>query len=193
MKMRALWQTILVVGIMVFLAFPVSADVMVSLLPSDGNISGPPGSTIGWGYSLTNTDPSNWFVSTNLNADSFSNGTPSLLFDFPILAPGGSVTEAFDSVNSIGLYELIWDPGAPVGFVNGGNFTLSGEWWDGDPLNGGNLIAAAPDVSLAYSATVTQGSSSAVPEPSSWVLFVSAISVMFWRRLAVRNRKMIGS
>ena len=78
-----------------------------------------------------------------------SNGTPTLLFDFPILAPGGTVTEAFDSVNSIGLFELQWDVSAPVGFVNIGNFTLSGEWWDGDPLNGGNFIAAAPDIALA--------------------------------------------
>ena len=48
-------------------------------------------------------------MSTNLNSDSFSNGTPTLLFDFPILAPGGVVTQAFDSVNSVGLFQLQWD------------------------------------------------------------------------------------
>ena len=105
----------------------------IRLIPSDGNVSGLPGSLVGWGYSLMNNDPSNWFMSTDLNADSFLNGPPTLLFDFPILAPGGSVTEAFDPVNSMGLFELPWDPSAPDGFVNSGNFTLSGQWFDGDP------------------------------------------------------------
>src|ERR1039457_944852 len=115
-----------------------------------------------------------------------SNGTPTLLFDFPILAPGGTVTEAFDSVNSIGLFELQWDVSAPVGFVNTGNFTLSGEWWDGDPLNGGSFIAAAPDIALAYSATAEQGSST-VPEPSSWWLCLGALAATSCLR-SIRTR-----
>jgi hypothetical protein len=163
------------------LTCPVSAGVVLTLLPSDGNIFGAPGSLVGWGYSLTNTDSSNWFMSTNLNSDSFSNGTPTPLFDFPILAPGDAVTESFDSVNSIGLFELLWDGSVPVGFVNSGNFTLSGEWWDGDPLNGGSFIAVAPDVALPYSATVVEGSS-AVPEPSGCWLCLGALVAMACRR-----------
>ena len=183
MKAPCFWKCTVLAGSFLFLASPLSADIWFSVLPSDGNVSGPPGSLVGWGYSLTNTDPSNWFMATDLNSDSFSNGTPTLLFDFPILAPGDSVTEAFDPVNSIGLYELQWDVSAPVGFVNSGNFTLSGEWWDGDPLNGGNFIADAPDIALAYSATVEQGSST-VPEPSSFVLLVCAIAMIMGLRIA---------
>ncbi len=72
-----------------------------------------------WAFELAQTNfeqlgRSNWFMSTNLNSDSFSNGTPTLLFDFPILAPAGPVTKPFDAVNSIGLFELVWDPrGSP--------------------------------------------------------------------------------
>jgi hypothetical protein len=95
------------------------------------------------------------------------------------------VTEAFDSVNSIGLFELQWDVSAPAGFVNTGNFTLSGEWWDGDPLNGGGFIATAPDIALPYSATVAQGSST-VPEPSSWWLCLSVLIAVACRRTLVR-------
>jgi hypothetical protein len=90
-------------------------------------------------------------------------------------------------VNSIGLYELLWDVSAPVGFVNSGNFTLSGEWWDGDPLNGGNFIADAPDIALPYLATVGQGSST-VPEPSSFVLLVCAIAMIMGLRIARNHR-----
>ena len=186
MRNRLFWQPLLVAGLFFFLTCPVSADVVFTLLPADGNVFGAPGSLVGWGYSLTNTDSSNWFNSTNLNSDSFSNGTPTLLFDFPILAPGDSVTEAFDSVNSIGLFELQWGPSAPVGFVNSGNFTLSGEWWDGDPFDGGNFIADAPDIALPYSATVEQGSST-VPEPSSWWFCLSALIAVPWRRLVGRR------
>src|ERR1035441_834745 len=146
MRDRLFWQPLLVAGLFFSLACPVSAGVVFTLLPSDGNVSGAPGSLVGWGYALTNTDSSNWFMATNLNSDSFSNGTPTPLFDFPILAPGAVATEAFDSVNSVGLYELQWDSSAPVGFVNSGDFTLSGEWWDGDPFNGGSFIADAPDI-----------------------------------------------
>lgn len=158
------------------LASPLSADILFSLLPSDGSVAGSPGSLVGWGYSITNTDPSNWFISTSLNSDSFSDGTPSSLFDFPILAPGQTATESFDPLNSIGLFELQWDPTAPAGFVDSGDFILSGQWWDKDPFNGGNFIADAPDISFAYMASVSAPAGS-VPEPSSWWLVTAGLSL----------------
>ncbi len=146
MNTRHFWHPILLVAAVFCLASPLWADsITFTLLPSDGNFSGPAGSLVGWGYSLTNDSTTDWFLATNLNADSFSNGTPTLLFDFPDLGPGSTVTEPFDPVNGIGIYELQWDPSAPVGFVNSGDFTLSGQWYDGDPFNGGNYIADAPD------------------------------------------------
>jgi hypothetical protein len=187
MNKRRFCQLLLVLGTVLSAARPASADAIFTLLPSDGNVFGVPGSLVGWGYTLTNTDPSAWFMSTDLNSDSFSNGTPSLLFDFPILAPGGTVTEAFDSVNGIGLFQLQWDLSAPVGFVNSGNFVLSGGWWDGDPLNGGNFIADAPDIAVPYSATVEQGSS-AVPEPLNWLPCLSMLIVVACGRLLIRRR-----
>ena len=76
-----------------------------------------------------------------------------------------------------------WDAGAPVGFVNSGNFVLSGEWWTGDPLNGGSFIANAPDIALAYSATVAEPTT-ATPEPSSLVLLACGIAVIIAFRIA---------
>jgi hypothetical protein len=188
MTKKLFWQPLLVAGLLFLLTCPASADIVFTLLPAGGNVSGPPGSLVGWGYSLTNTDPSNWFMTTDLNSDSFSNGTPTLLFDFPILAPGDTVTEAFDPVKSIGLYELQWDPSAPVGTVNSGNFVLSGEWWDGDPLNGGNYIADAPDTALAYSATVTRPTS-ATPEPSGLMPLMCGVgTIIAFRTVRCRGR-----
>jgi hypothetical protein len=177
MKSRILWRLALLAGAVCCSIAPLRADAITfGLLPSDGNISGPPGSLIGWGYSLTNDSTSDWFMSTNLNADSFSNGTPTSLFDFPILSPEQTVTEPFDPINSIGIYELAWDPSAPIGFVNSGDFVLSGQWWDGNPLSGGTFIADAPDVSLPYTATV--GGTSITPEPSSFFVLAFATGIL---------------
>jgi protein-disulfide isomerase len=154
-------------------------------IPGDGNISGAPGATIGWGYSITNESTSDWLLATNLNADSFAFGTPSLLFDFPEVAPGATVTEAFDPIGMIGLYEDVLNGSAPNGSVDSGDFDLSAQWYDGDPFNGGTFIADAVDTDAPYSATVT--SSSSTPEPSSFLLLASGIAfILGWRK--VRNR-----
>ena len=140
-------------------------SLQFTLLPADGNIAGSPGSTVGWGYSLTNQSASDWLVTTNLTADSFLHGTPALLFDFPNLGPGQTVTELFNANAGVGLYKFTWNADAPVDFVNSGLFVLSAQWWDGDPANGGSYLATAPDTNVSYS--VTASSTRPVPEPST--------------------------
>jgi len=159
-------------------AATLSADsITFSLLPGDGNLSATPGSLVGWGYSITNNSAADWFLATGLNSDSFSNGIPTSLFDFPEVGPSQTVTEAFDAVNSIGLFELRWDTSAPSGFVNAGSFVLSGQWWNGDPFNGGSLIATATDVAQSYSATVSGASGPNTPEPAAGYLLLFAIGI----------------
>jgi hypothetical protein len=183
MNTRNYCKVTLFAGLVFCMASPIWGDsITFDLLPLDGNVSGPAGSLVGWGYSLTNDSTDDWILATDLNSDSFSDGTPTSLFDFPDLAPGATVTEAFDPVNSIGLFELQWDVSAPNGFVNSGDFVLGGQWYDDDPFNGGNFIADATDTSLAYTATVT-GSVSSVPEPSSFLLLTSGIAAIIrWRK-----------
>jgi hypothetical protein len=151
-----------------------------STIPTDGNISGAPGATIGWGYSITNESTSDWLLATNLDADSFAFGTPTLLFDFPEVAPGATVTEVFDPIGLTGLYEDVLDDSAPNGSVDSGDFVLSAEWYNGDPFNGGTLIGDAPDMEAAYTATVT--SSSSTPEPSSFVLLAGGLLLIIGSR-----------
>jgi hypothetical protein len=141
-----------------------------TLVPGSGNVSGAPGSTVGWGYSITNDSSTYWLVTTDLNADPFLNGTPNLIFDFPDLAPGATATEPFDPIAPAGLYELTWDNSAPPGFANSGTFDVSAEWWNGDPLNGGSYVTDAPNEGQAYSATVT-----ATPEPAIIALLLTGL------------------
>jgi hypothetical protein len=148
-------------------------------IPASGDVSGPAGSTVGWGYSLANDSSTLWLSTTEIDAGLFQFGTPVSLFDFPILAPGATVTVSFDLAQGTGLYQLTWDPSAPAGFINSGSFDVTADWYDGDPLNGG-LFTSTQDQATPYSATVT--SVSAVPEPSTLVLLLcSLIPVWLWR------------
>ncbi len=45
-----------------------------SSIPASGNISGPAGNSVGWGFSITNYSSSDWLVTTNLIADVFFTG-----------------------------------------------------------------------------------------------------------------------
>lgn len=159
-------------GVILLANLPLRADTYsFSLVPASGNIGGPPGSTVGWGYSLDNNSSSDWLVTSNLQAGTFLDGSPNPLFDFPDLSPGESVTVPFDPVAGTGLYELIWEGSAPIGFSNSGTFELDAQWWTGDPLNGGAYIGDAAATTINYSAVVATVTSP-VPEPSSWFLLV---------------------
>jgi hypothetical protein len=131
------------------------------LLPADGNVTGPAAATVGWGYSIQNQSASFWLAPTALNAGVFTQSTPELLFDFPEIAPGTTVTVPFNPATGTGLFQVTWDSSVPLGFVESGAFVLSAGWWNGDPLAGGSFVAAAPDATQNYSATV------AAPEPTS--------------------------
>jgi hypothetical protein len=151
-----------------------------SLLPADGAIAGEAGSTIGWGYTVSN-DSDDWLEIFGLNADGFSFAfTDASIFDYPILAPGASHTVAYDAATFAGLYQLTWDIGAPVGLTNVGLFVLSGRFYDGDPFDGGSLLDATSDQSAGYSASVNE--MAPVPEPGTLLLMGSGATALLLRR-----------
>lgn len=148
---------------------PIDTYVFTTV-PADGLVQGPPGSTVGWGYSITNESPVNWLVTTELNAGLFVQGTPdSSVFDFPIVAPGQTVTQIFDPANATGLYAFTWDATAQLGISNIGFFALGADWWNGDPASGATFLSSAPVQNTSYDATETIVSANA-PEPISLAL-----------------------
>jgi len=188
--------SIRLVLILVLVCFAVTASgfadsITLTLIPATGNVSGPAGSTVGWGYTITN-NTAEWIQAMNISSDPFQNGTPNVIFDFPAVAPDSSVTLDFSLVTTAecafppcGMYELTWDSTAPGGFANNGTFTVSSDFYDQNPANPGAVdLGPAPDASAAYSASVT---SSAVPEPSSLLLLVSGLGV---GALVLRNIKL---
>ena len=161
----------------VFASPPDPQDFSFSTFPAS-DIFGPPGSTVGWGYTITNLDTSDYlsFSNANLSADVFTDGTPLSLFDFPTIAPGATLTVSFDETSGTGLYQFTWDPSAPPGDSNSGLFLLSGAEFD---TADGMKVADAPDHSTPYLVT---DSATVVPEPSTLPLFALGIAVIVFLR-----------
>jgi hypothetical protein len=162
------------------LAPPASAATIwtFELLPAGGAVSGPPGSTVGWGYKISNLDEFDWIEVTGIAYGAFAQATPNELFDFPILAPGDTVSVPYDAGAQIGLLELAWDVTAPPGTINDGVFSLSATWWDGDPLADGDEVGPAITLSRPYVATVTS-----VPELSTLLLVLLGAAASVLARL----------
>jgi hypothetical protein len=164
-----------------------------SVLPPGGSISGAAGAEIGWGYSITNNSLADWLVTTNLAATPFADATADAsLFEFPILAPNTTVSVAFDATAGKGLFGLTWDSNVPTGFNNSGEFTLSAEWWSGDPFNGGSFLQDALDQSADFSATALAAPVT-VPEPSSAALLLGGSLLLVWTLRLRRKRNFPGS
>ncbi len=181
MKISSVRLSIVLSALLLYGTAAHAGSFTFSLLPGSGAIAGAPGSTIGWGYTITNQSAVEWLVLTSLSADPFLHATPDAsLFLFPILAPSASLTVPYSASGFQGLFQIGWDVTAPVGFTNSGLFLLGGEFWDADPFSGGAFVALATDQSAAYSATVT----AAVPEPSGLLLTgIGALCLFRLRRL----------
>jgi hypothetical protein len=135
----------------------------LTVIAASGAVSAPPGGTAGWGYQVSNPSSSQWLVVTGISASGISNGTPdSSFFDFPIVPPLGTATKTFSTSTHTGLYGITWNPSAPVGFAISGQFSVSAEWWSGDPLLSGSFIADAVSQISDYAAAVS-GASSSIP------------------------------
>jgi hypothetical protein len=158
-------------------------------LPTSGAISGAPGTTIGWGYSITNPSGVLWLELTGLSADPVAHATLDLfIFDFPILAPLQTTNVPYDAVAGLGLAELTWDTTAPLGFVNAGTFQLEGAFYDDDPLGAGVFVADATAQIAPYTGTA-QRNPATVPEPGIWLsLGAGMLALMRLRQRAYGNR-----
>lgn len=139
-----------------------AADIYDFSVPPAVTVSSLVGVQSGWGYSFTNESSSLWLVTTGLSTGSFQYAVPNLIFDFPDLAPGATVEVPYDPITPAGLFEISWDTTVPPGFLDSGNFTLSAQWWSGDPLNGGTLVSSAPVATVPYSVGLNP-----IPEPAT--------------------------
>lgn len=172
MKTRCSFRFFSLLGVVLCASLTASADPFsFDTVPASGAITGAPGETVGWGFTVTNPSATLWLALTSVSADVFLNGTPDASIFFPpAVAPGDTLAEPYDALSLTGLFQFTWDSSAPIGFTNSGKFVVSGDFFDDDPVAGGNFVAAADDQAAPYSVTTV------VPEPSAWLLLVTVLS-----------------
>lgn len=177
--------------ISLLLAGSLAAAPVFTLDPTSGAISGPAGSTRGWGFTLT-SDSSRWLsvVGSLLLTES----DPSVGFyqDY-IGGLGGPVNFAlppndpdwhlnFDEATGDGVGSFTFDPGASLGAVNTGILRVIVEAYAVDPaICGGACLEETLLFDLSFSATVTADPGPTVPEPASLSLTAIALAAVAWR------------
>jgi hypothetical protein len=162
-------------------------------IPANGEISGAPGETIGWGFSIANSTNNFLAVSSIGNgiwSSYVTNINPLILF--PIVDPFDNLTVnySYNSLGSTGLYEITWTNDAPIGWQerpdinNKWVFIISVDFYTDSDLK--NYVGS-DSITVPYLATVT----SPVPEPATLVLmcFGSSFMGIGIKRLRKKLRK----
>jgi hypothetical protein len=155
---------------------------------SDGSITGTPGSTVGWGFTLTN-NTNDWVLFTDLGSTGFSIGTPSSLFSssgLQFLAPNQSDSVPFNANTGMGLYQLAINSGAVIGSSDSGTFTLIALLFNVNTIDFNHLVGQET-VTADYKVTVR---STQVPEPTSLLLLTAGLlGIGIWRKRIPGNQK----
>jgi hypothetical protein len=177
-----LLATILAIGLAltVPLARADGDSLTFTVMPAD--VSGPAGTTVGWGFTITNTSTTSDYLDiSGIDSDLFlsSNGLPDAsIFPFPNLAPGQSATQLYDPVDGLGLFQFTWNPGLAVGTMETGEFRLLGAFCDptiDQFCAEDDSVVSSVLATANYSATVSSPAGSPIPEPPSSLLLLSAL------------------
>jgi hypothetical protein len=153
-------------------------------LEPDGNVSGAPGQTVGWGFTITNDtgffllfdssqfcepgqDPQ--FTTCTQTLGTYtdyiaSNGT--------LVAPHGSASQTFNPSTMTGIGAYTIDPSAPLFATDSGSIIATYMEYQGDPFNGGTQASGDIEISAPASVTVN------TPEPVSLLLVAAGLLVL---------------
>ncbi|MGD0013865.1 MAG: PEP-CTERM sorting domain-containing protein [Bryobacteraceae bacterium] len=160
------------------------ASITFVPIPSNGSVSGPPESVVGWGFELTylsDAGPDAWMVLTDSSFDGsqrYGSYVDYLPSNFYVVGPGlGPLHVDWDPLLVAGLGEFDIDRTAPPGLITGNihvNFALFSE----DPN-------VNPDSFLASGTFPVTVGVNVVPEPASVLLLGGAMlpfALAIWRR-----------
>ena len=197
--------TPLFAGSMTFVVGGETDTLHIALNPSSGVVHGQPGSTVGWGFTVTWTGTNNWlsFTGTSLGSATSPETNCSIMASYtgpgcpaggytdmlglqggPTdfgMAPGTTWTQAFDGVsNGVGAYAISADPSLLLtGASDTGQITFNFDIYSGNPNVDG--VTAYPGYSYygsttAFSVTVDAPGQSA-PEPDTFALLGAGLAL----------------
>jgi len=168
-----------------------------------GLIGGEPGTTIGWGFSITNDTgffllvDSSQFCQPGQDpqfttcTQQFGTYTDLIATDVTIIGPGATLTETYNPTgdpntqSGLGSYSI--DPAAPLLAIDTGVIVLTYQEFTGNPLIGGTQESG--DIELGLNDLAGGGSSGAAavevtPEPATLALVTLGLTAgVLFRRL----------
>jgi hypothetical protein len=176
---------------------------VLTLDPANGALTGPAGSTVGWGFTLTSTSPDFALITgsdfcvgaiTSPCANSLGTYTDFIGNQFVVVGEGSLEnpgTETFDDASMMGVGSFLINPGA-MGSVSG-DLVLSYDLYSVDPgaanfdpiadlISNGNFIEAPASVTVGSSTT------SPVPEPGTLSLLVGGFAAIVVSGLRRRRK-----
>jgi len=176
MRRKLIWQAVMLVAA----AQLAHASALLTLSPASGVISGYAGTTIGWGYTITNTDPGEWLV---LDDFSISPAIPSYLgtftdftaFNFILVGPSSAVSQDFDPVLLTGVGSFTIAPNAPTGAQFFG-IVMEYDLFSVDPTSG-DFDPVLDTISTGNQLEDPAGIN-IVPEPATWLAMVAAFGLL---------------
>jgi hypothetical protein len=191
--------TLAIVIAAVFAACAQAAAIpTLTLLPANGQVAGLPGTVVGWGFTLTYTDPSDWVILTGSEftgspvygtyVDYLSLATAPLYVAGP--APESStVQQAWVSSSMLGVGEFDINSTALIDAVIQGNIVVHYSVFSMDPNDPNfnpDTSTVVADATLSEAAQIT-----VTPEPPSLLLMLSGVLLSFalvvWRHRMARR------
>lgn len=196
--MKSLFMNAVVLAAATLVSSPVaSADPILTLNPVV--ISGTPGQTIGWGFTLT--PDSLYYISiSSAFIDTESNPAVGFFTDWislaggpssGVLAPGGSDwVQAYSASLGTGFGQYAIDSNALPGDSTTGTFLVIYSRYSGDPNSCGSCFVDSQFLSPLFQVNVTATDVSGVPEPG-WTATLGVgmiLGVAAWRRARQRQK-----
>ncbi len=178
--MKKLFFGFLLTGLFAICA---QATITLQLNPGSGALSATPGSTVGWGFTLTNTSGSEWLLTTGsefLPASLYGSYQDYIGLSGVVVGPSpesSAVTQSFDAIAQTGVGAFTIDSTAPIGTLIQGHVVIDYSLFSQDP----NDPAFNPDNSTVVAdATISAPAAlRTTPEPASFLLILSGALPLF--------------
>lgn len=197
-KSRSICLSLLIVSLSFGNVVPAHADPMLTLNPVGGAVSGAPGDTVSWGFSITNDTTyyllfdASYFCETGQDpqfttcTQALGSYNDAIANDFTIIAPDSTVSQPFDASAMTGFGSYTISPTAALGSIDSGSLVATYMEFDGDPLGNGAQISG--DIEISATASVTTAVAT-TPEPSSWMMLLTALAALGLIRTRVRQMR----
>ncbi len=178
------------------------ASLALTLYPSSGTISGAPGETTGWGFTISNSSATDWIWLTNsvfvsakniiqstdlpyAGADPLWGIYTDLSGNLPPIAPSTSNLYVPYVPAQSGGGAVAMDPATPYGDLASGLITFTWDVYSAKPVDEFGIplgLTPADFGSVDVNASVTSTVPSTVPEPSTYLLLTMALGVVGYAR-----------